>query len=322
MAWNWSGAGPGSMYWYPNEKNTQNISLYLPTAGNYTITHGISNLYGSDTETKTDYIWVYNGSSTATTCAVASDLTTGHELQNVTINMKDVENSSWTNTTLPTGGAAYITTLSSHTLDILASSYGYEDEDSNFLGVPTYDGGCYNLVLKPIGYANVTPGNVTLWVSVRDKDTTKGISGASVTATIYSPSGTVITTHTTNAQGSTSFIVTNNTNIALSASASGYVAKSAITGSGTGSGGDASVTETIYLSKTTLTTTPTPTTIPGTNVTPTVAPTVLPGCEDPTSQECQDSQNNYLWAFISANALALIEIAFVVTILYMVGWKP
>jgi hypothetical protein len=188
------------------------------------------------------------------------------------------------------------------------------------------------------------PVVVTRWalvVKVSDYATKLPLFDAQVDAQY----GAITKISTTNVAGVATFTVPNKTDIRVSASFPGYSGgtKSVNTGNWA-TGGSATVSVEIELFKNYVTTSPTtpiptycingvcytypPTATPTGSWTtgpgPTTGPTVLPGCEPPNenSPECQASQNNYLMAWMSKNAINLVMLCFVFTMLYIMGWKP
>lgn len=319
-SYSWSGTGPGTLYF--DTPTAANTGLYLTVAGTYTITHGVSNAYFSDFETKTDYIQVYNSTSMKTKYFQTIDGTNGNIVLNSSIQLEDIENASWTNATgLINDGMSSITTLTGHHINAYAQALGYSDSDDlNILndGQPQY------IMMWPTFAKNVSEGNVSLYVTVKDKDTKANIAGAGVT---ISPSVGSAQSTTTNAAGIAYFIVTNNTAVLVTAQAigQGYQTATTTINTGTGSGGSAAAAATILLGKNTVTPTfPTVTTLPG-GGTPTPTITILPGCEDQTSPEgqakCRKAQSNQGLSFLSAHMLDLIMICVFVTIMYLLGFK-
>jgi PKD repeat protein len=315
-SWNWTitpGAG-----WYVEGASmiTEDLSVIFTANGNYTISHGVTNGIISDIETKTDYIWIYNSTSMITTPFTAIDLAFGHPITGAAISLEDIQNSSWTNTSA-TGpdGKWSITTLATHRINGYCTAVGYEDQDALNYDATTI--GHYFYML-PIGYTNVTEGNVTVFISVVDYDNhNAAVPYATVTALWNGQTAAT----TASAAGIARFVLPNSTNATFTGTKSGYLGNTITLNTGAPSGGGAAITGTIYLSHYGVTYSPTGTTIPG-GGTPTPITTVLPGCEDPLSAECQASQNNFSMAWLSRNAYFLIQVAFIVTILYMLGWKP
>lgn len=252
-----------------NESTSEYPTMAFTLNGNYSITHCILNSGLSDCETKPDYISVYNDTEMVTTNAVARDLYTGFAIQGADVDMFDVENVSWTNTTASSNGQGSITTVASHHLNIWGSASGYNSD--NLLNVPAIDGGYYSLLLKPtnITTTNVSAGNLTLFVTVESLELPHNtIQGAEVTAAWGSQYASAVT----NAAGSVSFAVPNNTAVYLSAFKSGYVSSGTSYITGSANGGSASETTVIYIGQSYVTVTATATTGPGGTVPVTVDP--------------------------------------------------
>lgn len=290
VTYNWSGSGPGTMFW--GDLTTQNTSVYLVTPGNYTINHGVSTPTYSGNMTKNDYIWIYNSTATVTTGFKAINMLTGYGVNNAQVDLQDIENTSWTNTTTDEG-FAQITTLGGHTINAYATATGYDAAD--LLAQPAVNQKLYTILMKPTGIGNVSAGNVTLYVTVEDFDTLDVIQGAGVSA--YKPTDGASFTLSTNAAGMATFIVRNNSNYIVSAEKTGYNGQSKTVATGTGSGGTASVSTQILLSKKTYTPTVTPviTTLPG-GGTPVPTLTYIGRCtsDTDTSDACRADKNSNL----------------------------
>lgn len=280
-AWNWS-ISPLSGWWAsPTDLDNEDITIYFTDNGNYTVSHGASNAYTSDIETKTDYIWIYNSSATVTTGVTAQDMYSGYPVQGAQVNLLDVENSSWSNTTTGANGKGEITTLMHHTINAYASAGGYGDNEA--LGLDA-DGSGYVVVLTPSGFANVSEGAVTAYVTVVDDDGSFRIPDARVDVSYGGASYSI----TTNAAGVASFVVPNQTNVLVHARKAGYTGASKSFNSGTGSGGDAHVDVEVRLAKTAYTPTITATTLPG-GGTPTPTADPFP-CDADHPENCQRKQ--------------------------------
>ena len=205
-AYNWSVSpstgviGNTSTSAYPTMAFTQN--------GNFSVTHCISSGGRSDCETKTDYIWVYNSTATATTTFWAVD-PSGHRVYDSAISLQDVENTSWTNTSSPSGGVATITSLIGHTINGYATAAGYNDGET--LGI-TADGVTGGIILMtPTNITNVSAGYVTLYVYVKEAVGNAPVSGAYVNIAYASGGSTVNDGGTTSTDGIASFTVPNKT---------------------------------------------------------------------------------------------------------------
>jgi len=319
-SWNWSGTGPGSMFF--SGITTKDTSVYLATTGNYTITHCAANAVGSDCETKTDYIWIYDDNSTVITGFMAIDGTSGYPINGAQVDLYDIENTSWTNTTT-IGGHATITTLGGHNINAYGSASGYGDGD--LLNQPAIDQKLYSILMFPDNqYKNVTAGWVTLYVHVIDADNTHiNIPGASVFGGDQNygilqnstPFGI-----TTNSAGIASVIVQNQSNIYLTVSKAGYSTRTQVVYSGTGSGGNASVTATVLLPKATVSPTVTLTAGPGGTVPVTADPA---GTPDPSGKPngYSNAKGQQMLDWLAENGMSLVQLCFVVTIMALFGFK-
>jgi hypothetical protein len=247
---------------------------------------------------KNNYITVGAPNATAITHAVARDLYTGFAIQNAEVDMYDVENTSWTNTTAINGEGS-ITTLLGHTINIWGSAMGYEDD--NLQGVPAVDGGYYSLLLRPTNLTthHSTPGNLTLAVTVQDLQIPhQTLQGAEVTAAW----GAQYASGTSNAAGSVFFTVPNNTAIHLSAFKSGYASGSSTHITGTANGGSTMETAIVYIGTDYVTPVPsvTATTGPGGTVPQTVDPYPCIGDGSPAdTANCQRKQGSMAADLIS-----------------------
>lgn len=272
--------------------------------------------------TKNNYITVGASNATKTKYFQTIDGTNGNIVLNSSIQLQDIENSSWTNATgLSSDGMSSITTPIGHHINAYAQSLGYSDADDLAIlndGQPQY------IMMWPTFAKNVSAGNVSLYVTVKDKDTHANIVGAGVTASLAS--GSMSTT--TNEAGIAYFIVKNSSMVLITAQAigQGYQTATTTINTGSGSGGSASAAATILLGKNTVTPvfSTVVTTLPG-GGTPTPVITILPGCEDTIStagqEKCRAAQSNHSLSWLSNNLFGLIQICFVVTILYLLGIK-
>lgn len=302
-AWNWSITPTTGVIGYIG--SVRNHSASFATPGNYTISHGVSNSFGSDIETKTDYITVYNATTAyITTGFAAMDKPRWVQLAGATINLYDVANGSWKNTSSSTTGYEEITTIANGTINAYASLAGYGDVQ--LLSKPAWNGGTYTLEMLPIGYANVTAGSVTLYVSTWGSDVTNKMPGVTVNLA-YLLSGSQYSDYrVTGSAGIAEFVVPNQTTIYIYASKAGYAPGGTTVSSGTGNGGNASVYADITLQRQYVTTAPTSTTLPG-GGTPTTAVTVDPR----TSEEKQTDMANILLDYGDELVLFFIMLTFI-----------
>ena len=237
--------------------------------GNYSVTHCIADAVHSDCETKTDYISVYNSTATTTTTFWAVD-PLGHRVWDSAISLQDVGNSSWTNTSSPSGGVATITSLIGHIINGYATASGYNDGET--LGIPA-DGVSGGIILMtPTNITNVSAGYVTLYVYVKESVGNAPISGAYVNLAYAEGGSTRNDGGTTSSEGLTSFVVPNNTLVYVYGEKAGYERVSTTKDSGSASGGSASVSVILYMGSQTVTPKVTATTGPGGTVPVTVDP--------------------------------------------------
>lgn len=318
--WNWSATGNGTVFFSdPGSKDTTAI---FPTPGNYTITHGVSNAQGSDLEVKTDYIYIYDSNTLVDTGFLATDATNGMRINGAQVDLEDIENASWKNTTT-TMGLGIIQTFSGHTINAYGSAGGYEDAD--LLAQPAMDQKIYSLLMWPDNmFTNASEGYISLYIHVKDYDTLVGIPDAHITGGGQNY-GVMVNSSafglTTNAAGIASIQVRNNTNIYLTVSKNGYSPATQVVATGTGSGGTASKSVTILLGKGTVTVAPTATTYPGQpGVFPTTVTTIDPN--DPalndgdTSLKAQEMMN-----WLAMNGMDLVQLCFLVTVMALLGVK-
>lgn len=316
-AWNWS-ISPETGVLMPTSRTTEDFSARFTVNGNYTVTHGASSYVGSDTETKTDYIWVYDSNATKTTAFKTMDFLSGNIVHNTTINLYDIQNTSWANTTQSPAGKGTITTLGSHTINAYASAWGYADAD--LLAQPARDeiteGGAYTILMKPsLGTYNNSAGNLTLLITVRDGDTLELLEGAKVDILL---DGGRMGTGFTNSAGTAYFIeIANNTDVRVSATKAGFGAATQFDNTGPGNGGTATKSIVVTMYRDYVTPTPVVTTLPGggmptTGVTP--DPAGNPG--DPGYSNAKGQQMMDLLAF---NGLNLVTLCIMVTVLALLG---
>ena len=264
---NWTISPPDGLI--GNYTTSEYPTIVFTQNGNYTISHCVDDGSASDCEEKTDYIWVYNSTATATTTFWAVD-PLGHRVWDSAISLQDVQNTSWTNTSSPSGGVATITSLIGHTINGYATAAGYNDGET--LGIPA-DGVSGGIILMtPTNITNVSAGYVSLYVYVKESVGNAPISGAYVNLAYAEGATTRNDGSTTSTEGVASFVVPNNTLIYIYGEKAGYTQVSTTKDSGTGSGGDAAVSVILYMTGQTVTPTVTATTGPGGTVPVTVDP--------------------------------------------------
>ena len=317
-AWTWNITPSTGWTFGYGALTSQNPTIYFNTNGNYTVALTASNPSSSDTETKTDYIQVHNSTATVNTCFRAKDANGGGTIQSASIHMQDIENASWTNGTT-TLGIASINTLTGHHINAYANASGYGDQD--YLNQLATDS-CFDITMFPSGFANVSAGNVTAYITVLSEDTGQPMSSVSV-ASQYAKSGNTFgSVVLTNGAGIATFApLPNNTDVHFAATKAGYGGNTIVVNTGTGNGGTSHVTGEIWLSTSKVTPTITGT-ITGTG-TVTAVQTYLAHCDPSASDydeaKCRSSQSNSGLDFLAANMGSLIEICVFVTILYLLG---
>jgi hypothetical protein len=253
----------------------------------------------------TVYVEMESGTSgNVRTYVQAVDGATGGQVHNSNIQLKDVNQSLWTNVTNDFDGTHFIDTLQSTTINAYADMTGYTS--SSRLGLAPFNEGMYEIVLWPAGsLLNPGPGNVNLIVLVNDRTTSAPISSASVSA--MPPSGEVEGS-ATGTTGTVTFVVPNMSVIHVTAKKDGYTAGTG-TITTTAFGPD---TLRIELTKATVTPVVTATPLPGEV---TARPTYIPGCEpggDPVL--CQRNTDSSLWATLRQYSSVILTLGIITVI--------
>lgn len=273
-----STSGPTSYNWtitpanglIGNTTTSAYPTIAFTQSGNYTVRHCAANIYSSDCEEKTDYIWVQNATTDLVSTTFWAVDPLGHRVWDSAISLQDAENSSWTNTSSPSGGVATITSLFGHTINGYAEAAGYNDGET--LGIPA-DGVSGGIILMtPTNITNVSAGYVTLYVYVKEATGNAPIPGVYVNLAYAEGGSTHNDGGTTSSEGLTSFVVPKETLIYVYGEKVGYEKVSTTKDSGSASGGDASVSVILYMGSQTVTPTVTATTGPGGTVPVTVDP--------------------------------------------------
>jgi hypothetical protein len=266
--YNWTILPPTGWSVISGTINSKDVYINFVTNGNYSVSHGIQDAFHSGNLTRNDYIWVYNSTNQITTHAVARDRDTGFAIHRANVDMFDVENGSWTNTTAAPLGEGSITTLVGHHINLWGSASAYFPD--NIQNADAIDGGYYPLLLQRTNSSVVaSAGNLTLFVTVEELNLPHNtVSGAEVTASWGSQQAQGMT----NAAGAVSFTVPNNTAIWLSTFKTGYASGSASHITGSANGGTASETMVMYIGTDYVTPTPTVTATGGGTVAPTKDP--------------------------------------------------
>lgn len=236
----------------------------------------------------------------------------GNHIHAGNIDIRDVEGSTWTNSTHDTDGIAYIDTLPYHTINIYGSYDIFANEflSNSLLGQETgYEGGyVYYITLFPYESA-AAPGETSLYVEVKDAQTHSYIPYAVVQAAV---DGGYTYSQNTATAGSAVFLVPNSTIVRITASASGYMSGSTVVNSGTGT----SYTTSIELSRQVVTATPTSTVPPG-GVTP--VRTVDPN--DPSITGSTNAKGQEMLNWLAMNGMDLVQLCFLVTVMALLGIK-
>jgi hypothetical protein len=172
----------------------------------------------------------------------------------------------------------------------------------------------------PVGYGNVSAGNVTAYCTVFGSDVFR-LSGATVNMAYADPVlGQVNNYGITDESGMVSFVVPNNTVIYFYASKEGYREGGTTVNSGTGSGGSAAVYTDVTLQRSTVTTAPTATTLPG-GGTPGPTLTYLPNCDPDLpnydAAKCRTSKGGMGLNILADNIEGLVWLCLIVTMLYL-----
>jgi PKD repeat protein len=314
--YNWSFTPSDGIIGSPGFLEQESPTVYFTEVGDYTVSHGVSCDAGSNISTKTDYIHILNSTGAITTCFAAIDALSGYQLSGANFQMYDIQNTTWTNKTASSTGSECLTTMAGNTINTYTDMLGYDDGE--LLASTARASPDYPILMFPANATNVSAGNLTLYVTVRDMYSPGlPISGAQVDMTYNFPS---TEQKTTGASGMVSFVVPNQTTIYLAAQKSGYSGKSVSTDSGNGNGGDASVSITIYLPQLTVTTATTVTTLPGGG---TPAPTVTylancnPSAPDYDAAKCRTSKGGMGLNILADNLENLIWLVLIVTMIYL-----
>ena len=228
------------------------------------------------------------------------------------VDVRDVENASWTNTTADADGWITIDTLPYHTVNVYAH---YPTAGiylpNEILGLETGYYGGHNWVLVLYPYVTTPSGFVTLYINTRNYDTKAVLAG--VILQIKNLVTGAITVESTGSTDSVSTVVTNATNYQITGSKSGYLSKTININSGEAS----SKTVVVELSKATVTTAPTSTIPPG-GVTPVIT-------QDPNDPSLHGGDTSLkageMMTWLAMNGMSLVQLCFLVTIMALLGVK-
>jgi len=284
--WNWSYSPIEGVMVAPGDLDNQDIAMYFTQDGNYTITHGVSNGGASDIETKTDYIWVHDTSELASIRVRAADAVSGYGINGAQVDVYDIENTSWTNTTT-VAGEATVSILNGHTFNAYGSAFGYDDGE--ILSIPAVNG-LYPIYMWPSAFAtNTSEGNLTFYLTVLEDGTNNRLAGYGISLTTAA-GGPGFTNGITNDNGIFQATIANKTTYYISIQPQkGHLGTSTHFYSGDAvGGGDEYVEKTVWLQLSSVTPTVTATTLPGGG---TPAPTVDPyPCDADHPENCQRKQ--------------------------------
>lgn len=242
---------------------------------------------------------------------VTIDGTTYSTIHGSNIMLYDVEAGVWSNSTSDADGSFYIDTLPYHTINAYATFTVFEDHyaDASIMGAETgYSGMDFPIYMYPPGLSP-GPGNINLYITVVDADTTYAIGSANVQVEL--PTGAIDGTTTGSGGSAATFVVPNNTVIKARATKSGY---GAVTES-FNSGETSPKTKTLSMRKLLVTIAPTSTIPPG-GVTPAI--TVIPGCEDPNSAGCSRAQDAAMMKQLRDAGPSLIGLCIIVMFMGLV----
>jgi PKD repeat protein len=318
-SWLWTIDGFGVNGWQTS--TTRNFSWQSSYAGTFNVNLQATNGAGSDWENKTNYVTISGTTPGPTptpyqiidpiaaghnrTWFINSDGQTGGSIQGSFIDLYDVQNTSWRNTTLSmsvNGNLAYIDTHPDHTINAYGHAVGY-DSDTR-MGLPAADT-VYELILWSGSIPSPSPGNVNLFVIVSASPSGMALTNAQVTA---SKPGGGWDAVLTGISGTASFVMPNMSLIYVSASKSGYgTVTSTITTTALGPD-----TLRITLPKLTVTPTITATPLPGEA---TARPTYAPGC-DPSAYDaaiCNTGKDSAMMDQIRDAGPTLIGLAIIAT---------
>lgn len=250
------------------------------------------------------------------TYAYTSDCISGARISESDIAFKNLDLSTWSNSTQDPDGKYFIDTLPYTNLDIYgaytktALQYGSDSYISQNVGL--YGGQSFALQLCPT-QQNPGTGNTNVLVTVYDTTNYLPLPYTTVSLKLSSTGATTI--DSTGSSGTASFVTTNNSVIILTASKAGYItgAKTLTTSTGL------ITTAKLYLDRQIVTTAPTLTSAPGGTI-----PTTI----DPAGS--QDSGGNYpagysnikgqqMLDWLAANGMMLVQLCFMVTVLALFG---
>jgi hypothetical protein len=238
------------------------------------------------------------------TTVYCTDGSTGTPIVGATLNIKDVQNSSWKNGTSSATGTI-IDVIASHTLDIYGSYPGVYTA-SQELG--TAPGGNYYLPLYT--YAAAPVGYVNLFIYLRESGTGTIIKNANVYAKWTEGGVQKSDTVNTANSGTAAFVVPNTTVIIYESSPSGFIGKSESLTTGIV---DRQITLVLGRQMMTFATPTATVTNPATGEVITAQPTYLPSCNpsanDYDAAQCSKNQDSSLMAQLRDAGPAIVGLA-------------
>jgi hypothetical protein len=230
---------------------------------------------------------------------------TSGAIHGANIQLKDVENLSWSNVTARFDGTWWIDTLPGHTIDAYGDASGYTSVSR--LALPASGSIMYELIMWPSDIPPAPAGKVTLYVEVNDYDTGYTVPGASIT--VRDSSGAT-QAQTTGTSGTRMFEVVNNSPCYITVTKYGYITQTrSITTSVSGTD-----TVRVELMHTLVTTAPTNTIPPGGVTTAVTVNPHDPSVTGNTNAAAQDMMN-----YLAANGMQLVQLCFLITILGLLG---
>jgi hypothetical protein len=250
------------------------------------------------------------------TTVYCTDGSTGTPIVGATLNIMDVQNSSWKNGTSSVTGTI-IDVLASHTLDIYGSYPGVYTASQE---LDTAPGGNYYLPLYT--YAAAPIGYVNLFIYLRESGTGTIIKNADVYAK-WTESGVQKSDQVNTANsGTASFIVPNTTVIIYQSHAPGFIDKSESLTTGIV---DRQVTMTLGRQMMTFATPTATVTDPSTGAVITAQPTYVtsacnPNSKDYDADQCSKDQDSNLMAQLRQYAPDIVTLAIVSVIFGLFGY--
>jgi hypothetical protein len=230
---------------------------------------------------------------------------TSGAIHGANIQLKDVDNLSWSNATARFDGTWWIDTLPGHTIDAYGSATGYTSVSR--LALPASGSTMYELIMWPSDIPPAPAGKVTLYVEVNDYDTGYTVPGASIT--VRDSSGAT-QAQTTGTSGTRMFEVVNNSPCYITVTKYGYVTQTrSITTSVSGTD-----TVRVELMHVLVTTAPTNTIPPGGVTTAVPIDTNAPEHTGSTNAKAQDMMN-----YLANNGMQIVQLCVLVTILGLLG---